>query len=185
MYYNNPFPEESIGAQSTEAYPPMEELQVRQPKPPYQPQAYATPTVPQPVTDAPQMLEPAESFLSEGERQKKAMTVRFAIGKFNDYLLWFLMVLETVLAIRFLLQLIGADPNNPFAGFLYALTSIPLLPFQGIVKSPSIHQYQAFEFSTLIAIIIYYPGLLRVEAFYPPAGFQPGGPGGVVGEGQA
>jgi uncharacterized protein YggT (Ycf19 family) len=153
MYYNNPFPEESIGAQPTEAYPPMEELQVRQPKP----QVYGSPTVSQPVTDAPQMLEPADSFLSEGERQKKAMTVRFAIGKFNDYLLWFLTVLETVLAIRFLLQLIGADPNNPFAGFLYALTSIPLLPFQGIVKSPSIHPpNQAFEFSTLIAIAIYY-----------------------------
>src|SRR5450759_5048051 len=157
MYYNNPFPDESIGTQPTEAYPPIEELQVRQqPQPQYQPQDYATPTVPQPVTDAPQMLEPADSFLSEGERQKKAMTVRFAIGKFNDYLLWFLTVLETVLAIRFLLKLIGADPNNPFAGFLYALTAIPLLPFQGIVNSPSIHLYQAFEFSTLIAIAIYY-----------------------------
>ena len=153
MYYNNPFPEESIGAQPTEAYPPMEELQVRQPNP----QAYASPTAPQPVTDAPQMLEPADSFRSQGERQKKAMTVRFAIGKFNDYLLWFLMVLEVVLAIRFLLKLIGADPNNPFAGFLYALTSIPLLPFQGIVSSPSIHlPNQSFEFSTLIAIVIYY-----------------------------
>jgi uncharacterized protein YggT (Ycf19 family) len=154
MHYNNPFPDESIGTQSTEAYPPMEELQ---PRPPYQPQAYSAPTVPQPVTDAPQILEPADSFRSQGERQKKAMTVRFAIGKFNDYLLWFLMVLEVVLLIRFLLKLIGADPNNPFAGFLYALTSIPLLPFQGIVSSPSIHlPNQSFEFSTLIAIVIYY-----------------------------
>src|SRR5579859_5580735 len=154
MYYNNPFPDESISTQPTEAYPPMEELQPRQ-----QPQqhVYAASTVPQPVTDAPDMLEPIDSFRSEGERQKKAMTVRFAIGKFNDYLLWFLMVLETVLAIRFLLKMIGADPNNPFAGFLYALTAIPLLPFQGIVNSPSIHPpNQSFEFSTLIAIAIYY-----------------------------
>jgi uncharacterized protein YggT (Ycf19 family) len=155
MYYNNPFPDESIGTQPTEAYPPMEELQ---PRPQYQqPQTYTAPTMPQPVTDAPPMLEPVDSFRSEGERQKQAMTVRFAIGKFNDYLLWFLMVLETVLAIRFLLKLIGADPNNPFAGFLYALTAIPLLPFQGIVSSPSIRPpNQAFEFSTLIAIVIYY-----------------------------
>lgn len=156
MSYSNPFPEESIGTQPTEIYPSMEELRPRQ-QPQYQPQTYAAPTVPQPVTDAPQMLEPVESFRSQGERQKKAMTVRFAIGKFNDYLLWFLMVLETVLALRFILKLIGADPNNLFAGFLYALTSIPLLPFQGIVNSPSIHPpNQAFEFSTLIAIAIYY-----------------------------
>ena len=157
MYYNNPYPDESIGTRPTESYPPMEELKPRQPpQPAYQPQ-YATPTEPQPITEAPTMLEPADNLRGQGERQKKAMTVRFAIGKFNDYLLWFLMVLETVLAIRFLLQLIVADPNNPFAGFLYALTSIPLLPFQGIVKSPSIHPpNQSFEFSTLIAIAIYY-----------------------------
>ncbi|HKV58342.1 MAG: YggT family protein [Ktedonobacteraceae bacterium] len=156
MYYNNPFPDESVGAQPTEAYPPMEELQPR-PQPQYQQPAYAIPTMPQPVTDAPQMLEPAETVSGQGERQKQAMTVRFAIGKFNDYLLWFLTVLETMLAIRFLLKLIGADPNNPFAGFMYALTAIPLLPFQDIVKSPSIHlPNQAFEFSTLIAMLIYY-----------------------------
>ena len=151
MSYSNSFPEES-----TEAYPSMEELRPRQ-QPQYQQPPYAAPTVPQPVTDAPPMLESADSFRSQGERQKKAMTVRFAIGKFNDYLLWFLTVLETVLVLRFLLKLIGADPNNLFAGFLYALTSIPLLPFQGIVNSPSIHPpNQSFEFSTLIAIAIYY-----------------------------
>ena len=155
MYYNSPFPDESIGAQPTEAYPPMEELQPR-PQSQYQQQTYAAPTMPQPVTDAPPMLESASSRL-QGDSQKKALTVRFAIGKFNDYLLWFLTVLETVLAIRFLLKLIGADPNNPFAGFLYALTAIPLLPFQDIVHSPSIHPpNQAFEFSTLIGIAIYY-----------------------------
>lgn len=157
MSYSNSFPDESIGTQPTEAYPTMEELRPRQ-QPQYPPQQYASPTVPQPVTDSPPMLEPVEGYHNVGERQKKkAMTVRFAIDKFNEYLLWFLMVLETVLALRFLLKLIGADPNNLFAGFLYALTSIPLLPFDGIVKSPSIHPpNQSFEFSTLIAIAIYW-----------------------------
>ena len=156
MSYNNPFPEESIGTQPTEAYPPMEELRPRQ-QPQYQPQQYAAPTVAQPVTEAPEMLEPVDDFRIQGARQKKALTVRFAIGKFNDYLQWFMVVLEVVLALRFLLKLIGADPNNLFAGFLYALTSIPLLPFQGIVGSPSIHPpNQSFEFSTLIAIAIYF-----------------------------
>ena len=158
MSYSNSFPEESVGSQSADAYT-MEELRPRQqPQPQYQQPLYAAPTVPQPVTDAPPMLESVDSARSQGERQKKkALTVRFAIDKFNEYLLWFLMVLETVLALRFLLKLIGADPNNLFAGFLYALTSIPLLPFQGIVNSPSIHPpNQSFEFSTLIAIAIYW-----------------------------
>lgn len=85
------------------------------------------------------------------------VTVRFALGKVNDYLLWYLVVLETVLALRFLLKLIGVDPNNPFAGFLYALTDILLYPFLGIVASPSIHPpNQSFEFSTLIAMTVYF-----------------------------
>jgi YGGT family len=54
------------------------------------------------------------------------------------------------------LKLIGADPINLFAGFLYALTDIILFPFSNIVRAPSIHPpYQAFEWSTLIAMGIY------------------------------
>ncbi|HLX56299.1 MAG TPA: YggT family protein [Ktedonobacteraceae bacterium] len=166
MYNNNPYPDESIGTQPTEAYPPMEELQPRPPQPQYPAHAYTVP-MPQPMADAPHMLEPVESPEDFEARQKNAMTVRFAIGKFNDYLLWFVMVMEVALTVRFLLKLIGADPNNLFAGFLYALTDIPLLPFLGIVKSPSIHPpNQAFEFSTLIAMIIYYLIFYALRRFF-------------------
>src|SRR5689334_6999642 len=104
MSYSNSFPEESTGTQSADAYT-MEELRRRPaPQPQYQPPPYAAPTVPQATTDAPATLEPADTTRNQGERQKKkALTVRFAIDKFNEYLLWFLMVLETVLALRFLL----------------------------------------------------------------------------------
>lgn len=89
-------------------------------------------------------------------RQEEARTVRYAIGKLNDFLKWFIAVLEVTLAIRFLLRLIGADPTNLFAGFLYSFTDIILFPFKNIVPSPSIHPpYQAFEWSTLIAMAIY------------------------------
>ena len=85
------------------------------------------------------------------------LTARFALGKIFLYLLWYLVVLETTLALRFLLKLSGADPGNLFAGFLYALTDILLFPFLGIVKSPSIHPpNQLFEFSTLIAMAVYF-----------------------------
>ncbi|HYT28121.1 MAG TPA: YggT family protein [Ktedonobacteraceae bacterium] len=157
--YNNPYSDETIGAQPIQ-YPPIEELQPRS----VQPHADTYPVHTPPVLDAASEIEPIESAEI---RQKKAMTVKFAIGKFNDYLLWFLMVLETTLTIRFLLKLIGADPGNLFAGFLYALTDILLLPFFNIVKSPSIHPpYQSFEFSTLIAIIIYYLIFYALRRFF-------------------
>ena len=78
----------------------------------------------------------------------------FAIEKLRQFLIWFLAVLEVALFVRFIFHLIAADPNNMFAGLLYALTDIVLLPFNGIVKTPSLHNW-AFEWSTLIAMGIY------------------------------
>ncbi len=145
---NNLFPEDTIGSQPTETYPPMEELPLK-PPPPQEP-VYT----PQPAGESP--VQASEGVESPVTRQEEALTIKFAIGKLNDYLLWFLTVLEVTLLLRFILKLIGADPNNLFAGFLYALTDIILYPFLGIVKSPSIHSNQAFEFSTLIAMAVYF-----------------------------
>ena len=97
-------------------------------------------------------------------RQEEALTFRYAIGKLNDFLQWFVSVLEVTLAIRFILKLIGADPGNLFAGFLYALTDIVLFPFSTIVHSPQ-HQNQAFEWSTLIAMIIYWLAFWAIRRF--------------------
>lgn len=84
-------------------------------------------------------------------RQEEAKTVRYAIGKLNDFLQWFMLVLEAALAIRFFFKLIGASDGNLFAGFLYSLTNIVLFPFQGIVGN-----FKTFEWQTLIAMIIYW-----------------------------
>ena len=145
---NNPHSDETLGAQPTEAYPVIEELQ---PRPSQQPPAHT----PSPDESTAHPIPSGEVEEVEA-RQEEALTIKYAIGKLNDYLGWFLIVLETTLVIRFILKLIGADPKNLFAGFLYALTDILLFPFMGIVGSPSFHTNQFFEFPTLIAIGIYY-----------------------------
>lgn len=147
--HNNSFSDETLGSvQPTEAYPPMEELQPRQSQ---QPLAH----FPAPGEGTAHPV-PTEDVEEVEARQEEALTIKYAIGKLNDYLGWFLVVLETTLVIRFILKLIGAEPRNLFAGFLYALTDILLFPFMGIVGSPSFRQNQSFEFPTLIAIGIYY-----------------------------
>lgn len=147
----NPYSDETIRtrAEINPPLPPMDGLQPKQ-----QPQVF--PVQQTPVTEVPSGVptEPVES--PEIRQQRKAMTAKFVIGKFNDYLVWFLTVLETMLALRFLLKLIGADPGNLFAGFLYAVTGILLLPFLNIVPSPTIHQNASFEFSTLIGMLVYF-----------------------------
>jgi hypothetical protein len=153
MMYNpgNPFPEEMIRTQPSEAYPPMEELPLKPPPPQYPVQ-----TPPPPATQ-PQQAEPLEVGESSITGREDALTIKFAIGKLNDYLLWFLMVLEVTLLIEFFLMLIGAAQNNLFAGFMYALTVIPLYPFNGIVPSTMLGSSGAeIEWSTLIAMAVYF-----------------------------
>ncbi len=137
MMYNpgNPFPEEMIRTQPSEAYPPMEELPR---KPPPQ-----SPTVqpPPPPATQPQQAEPLEVGESPVTGREEALTIKFAIGKLNDYLLWFLMVLEVTLLIEFFLMLIGAQPNNLFAGFMSTK-----LGTSGA----------EIEWSTLIAMAVYF-----------------------------
>lgn len=87
------------------------------------------------------------------ERQEEARTIRYAIGKLNEFLQWFIAVLEVMLLVRFCLKLIGAVPANLFAGFVYALTDIILFPFVGIVPSSTAGR---LEWQVLIAIIIYW-----------------------------
>jgi hypothetical protein len=139
----NPYSEDPASVRPTDILPQntMEDLQ---PKP-----------VPQVPPQAPPVVESIPEESAE-IRQEEVRTFRYAIGKLNDFLQWFVTVLEITLFVRFVLKLIGADPLNLFAGFLYALTDIILFPFSSIVRTPSIHQYQAFEWSTLIAMIIYW-----------------------------
>ena len=147
----NPFPEEMIRTQPSEAYPPMEELPLKPPPPQYSVQP------PNEMATQTQQAGPIEVGESPVTGREEALTIKFAIGKLNDYLLWFLMVLEVTLLIEFFLMLIGALQNNLFAGFMYALTVIPLYPFNNIVPNTKLGTSgAAIEWSTLIAMAVYF-----------------------------
>jgi hypothetical protein len=101
----------------------------------------------------------------DAHTRDEAFTVKFAIGKLNDYLQWFLMVMETLLALRFLLKMFGANPANLFDGFVFTLTDILLTPFTGIVPPISVHANQAFEIATLIAMAVYFMLFYALKRF--------------------
>jgi YGGT family len=152
---SNPFPEEVISTQPTESYPPMEELPLKPPPPQY---VVQSPSQAPDETFAQNQQAPSGEVAENAiTAREEALTLKFAIGKLNDYLLWFLMVLEVTLLIEFFLKLIGADPNNLFAGFMNALTVIPLYPFTNIVPSTKLgNGGAAIEWSTLIAMAVYF-----------------------------
>ena len=63
-------------------------------------------------------------------------------------------ILELFLALRFLLKLIGANPNSGFAVFMYGLTGLFTAPFTGLV-STWVSGETVLEVTTLIAMAMY------------------------------
>lgn len=68
-------------------------------------------------------------------------------------------IIIALLAIRLILQLLGANEGNGFVDFIYAVTTPLILPFYGIFGEPTYGQSQ-FETAALVAIIIY--GLVTI-----------------------
>ena len=70
-------------------------------------------------------------------------------------LIWLgLGILEVLLALRFFLKLIAANPSNLFASLLYSFTDLFLFPFAGLTATPSAGG-MVLEVHTLIAMVVY------------------------------
>ena len=88
-------------------------------------------------------------------------------------LIWLLVgILEAFLGLRIFLKLIGANPANLFADFLYNFTDLFVIPFSGLTRTPAVGD-MVLEISTFIAMLFY--GLLGWAAerivwllFYKP-----------------
>ena len=63
-------------------------------------------------------------------------------------------VLEGLLAIRFVLRLLGANPAAGFAQFIYGVTAPFIAPFAGLFGQPRF-EGNVFEFNSLVAILVY------------------------------
>jgi hypothetical protein len=62
--------------------------------------------------------------------------------------------IETLLAIRFVLLLLGANPESPFVNLIYGLSGLFVLPFQGIFGEPAFNG-SVIEWASLVGIIVY------------------------------
>jgi len=70
--------------------------------------------------------------------------------------LWYLLgLLEGLLAIRFILALTAANPNNGFASAIYAITGPFVAPFRTLFATPA-YGGSVFEMYTLIAMLVYF-----------------------------
>jgi hypothetical protein len=70
-------------------------------------------------------------------------------------LIWLVLgFVQAVIAIRVVLRLIGADPANAFASFIYNLSALFVWPFVGLIQDPAFNG-SALEVTSIIAMFVY------------------------------
>jgi hypothetical protein len=76
-----------------------------------------------------------------------------------EYLVYFLFgTLEVLLTFRLVLKLVGASISSAFVELIYGVTSVFILPFEGIFRrwlNQGVETTSVLEPATLVAIIVY------------------------------
>src|SRR3989344_3041660 len=71
-------------------------------------------------------------------------------------IVWYVLgLLEALLAFRFALKLLGANPLSGFVSFIYAITQIFVDPFLNAFRITRI-EGATFEWTTLLAMLVYW-----------------------------
>lgn len=71
-------------------------------------------------------------------------------------IIWYIVgVLLAILAFRFVLALLGANPSNPFANFIYSVSHPFVAPFFSLFGYKLQYGVSRFEVYTLVAMAVY------------------------------
>jgi uncharacterized protein YggT (Ycf19 family) len=82
-------------------------------------------------------------------------TARRSLNK-GIQVVWFLAgIVEVLLAIRFVLQLLGASPASSFVDFLYRITEPLVAPFYGVFQTTLHYGTARLDLETVLAMFIY------------------------------
>lgn len=80
-------------------------------------------------------------------------------------IVWYILsILEVILALRFILKLMGANPLAGFTSFVYGITWIFAAPFLAVFPITQVAG-SIFEWTTLLAMLVYWiiaVGIIRL-----------------------
>jgi uncharacterized protein YggT (Ycf19 family) len=69
---------------------------------------------------------------------------------------YILGIVEALLAFRFILRLLGANPAAGFTQFIYGITYPFATPFLAVFQNSRIVPGSVFEWTTLLAMLVYW-----------------------------
>ena len=69
---------------------------------------------------------------------------------------WYILgIIEILLAFRFVLKLLGANPGAGFTNFIYDITYVFATPFLSVFRNTRVTEGSIFEWTTILAIFVY------------------------------
>jgi len=90
------------------------------------------------------------------QRQTVHETSSAPMGVVIQRVVWYITgLIVALLAIRVVLQLLGANQGNGFVDFMYSLSGIFAAPFFGMFSYTPAYGTSVFEISTLVAMLVY------------------------------
>ena len=79
---------------------------------------------------------------------------------------WYILgILEALLAFRFILKLLAANPNAGFSSFIYKLTYVFTAPFLSVFRISQV-EGSIFEWTTLLAGFVYWLIAVGIIKFF-------------------
>lgn len=97
--------------------------------------------------------------------------------KLKKIVYYILGIIQSLLLIRLIFRLLGANPESPFVSFIYSISGIFLAPFTGIFRAAATNGIETtaiLEPSIIIAIIVYtliaYGVVRLIEIYQTPKG---------------
>lgn len=105
------------------------------------------------------------------EHPQKVFQKKKAIFRTYQVIWYVLGIIEVLLGFRMTLKALGASPISGFTSLVYALSDPLALPFRGILSTTFASQGSVFEWSTLVAAVVYLLiawGLVELLQFAKP-----------------
>ncbi|MEM1254797.1 MAG: YggT family protein [Cyanobacteria bacterium P01_H01_bin.21] len=101
--------------------------------------------------------DPRQSDTNRFQTPKRRTVSRrnLTLRKVISFIYYLAGALEILLFIRFILRISGANPENLFASFIYALSTPFVAPFATLFQTPAFDPSHTFDISALIAIGVY------------------------------
>jgi hypothetical protein len=89
------------------------------------------------------------------EHPQKAYEKKKTIFRTYQIIWYVLGLIEVLLTFRIVLKMLGANVNTIFVSLIYVISDPLAIPFSGIFRMTSMTGSAYFEWSTLIAMVVY------------------------------